>query len=116
MFGVLLLPVVVVETALVVVKVLQVPHRRPPVLHQIVLILRVQCPEALWRHFADGIEVDAQVGHAPLGELMGVVELGDDDQKMLQGFAFPLTSLPLYLNWLQKFQALLRSIRCLVLR
>lgn len=69
------LPVELVHAALVVVVVLKIPDRRPAVLSQVVLIIRMEALQAPRRQLADAVVVDAQVGHAPLGQLVRVVEL-----------------------------------------
>lgn len=63
------------QAFLVVVVVLQVPDGRPPVLHQVVLVLGVQDAQAARGHAAQLVVVDAEVVHAPVGQLVSVVQL-----------------------------------------
>lgn len=72
-----------VHAALVVVEVFQEPNRRPPVLLEIVLIIRVQRLQRLQRHFADDVVVDAEVRHAPVRQLVGVVQLQSAERELL---------------------------------
>lgn len=52
-----------------------VPDRRPAVLVQILLILRMKQPHAARRHFAQLVIVNAEMIHAPVGQLIGIVQL-----------------------------------------
>lgn len=63
------------KTFLVVVIVLEVPHRRPPVLHQVRLVIRMEQPEVPRRHATQLVVVDAQVIHTPVRQLMTIVQL-----------------------------------------
>lgn len=52
-----------------------VPDRRPSVLVQILLVLRMKQPHATRRHFAQLIIVNAKMIHAPVGQLIGIMQL-----------------------------------------
>lgn len=69
------LPVALDETLLVVVVVLEVPHRRPPVLDEVGLVVRMEQAQAARRHPAQLVVVDAEVIHAEVSELVRVVQL-----------------------------------------
>lgn len=42
---------------------------------QVLLVFRMQKPQATGRHFAEFVVIDAQVVHTPVSELIGVVKL-----------------------------------------
>jgi len=67
-----------VQAALIVVVVLQIPDWRPAVLPQILLIILMQRLQALEWELTNKVVIDAKVRHAPLGQLMCVVQLGKE--------------------------------------
>lgn len=64
-----------IHASLIIIEILQIPHRRPSILPQIVLVLGMQRSQAFRQRFANDIVVDAQKRHTPFGQLMGIVQL-----------------------------------------
>lgn len=51
------------------------PYGRPSILTKILLVIRVQQLDGARGHAAEAIVVNAQVVHAPLRQVVGIVEL-----------------------------------------
>lgn len=56
------------------------PNRRPAVLSQVLLVLRVETTQQLRRHLTQLVVVDAEVVHAPVRQLVSVVQLEKQKQ------------------------------------
>lgn len=61
------------------------PNRRPAVLSQVLLVLGMQTTQQLGRHLAQLVVVDTQMVHAPVGQLISVMQLQQQQQQLTAG-------------------------------
>lgn len=71
------------DVLFVIVALLQVPDGRPAVVRQVRLILRVQVLEHFGRLPAQRVVVGRQVGEAPVGQLVRIVNLSIETTRTL---------------------------------
>lgn len=79
------------QTFLIVIVVFQIPDRGPPVFHQVSLVVRMQETETAGRHPAQFVVINAEVIHAPVGELVTVVQLVANKKKTSKTLTSSLT-------------------------